>query len=83
MGNGRVKVIFRTDNKGTLLKDLPRKKATGNPFLFKGVVEVVVDKATGLIHELDEWYCSNFERATSVEDSYNWKQDTAGVSSSL
>ena len=75
LGNGKVKVIFRTDNKGTLVNDLPRKKATGKPFLFEGVVEFVVDEASGLIEELDEWYSYNFELAGSVKEDYNLKED--------
>jgi hypothetical protein len=75
VGNGKVKVIFRTDNKGTFQEDLPSKKATGNAFLFKGVVEFVVDEKTGLIEELDEWYSHFFERSMSPED-YNRKEDS-------
>jgi hypothetical protein len=75
LGNGKAKVIFRTDNKGTLENDLPRKKATGKPFLFKGVVELVVDEASGLIEELEEWYSGSFELARTVQDDYNWKED--------
>ena len=72
--NGKVKVIFRTDNKGTLVNDLPRKKASGKPFFFRGVVEVVVEEASGLIDELEEWYSHNFELAASLDD-YNFKED--------
>lgn len=73
---GKVKVIFRTDNEGTFENDLPRgRKATGKPFLFKGVVELVIDEKSGLIEVVDEWYSTNFERFTSVEKEYNSKED--------
>jgi hypothetical protein len=70
-----LKIIFKTDNAGTLMNDLPRTKATGKPFLFKGIVEFVVDEATGLIEEVEEWYCSNFQLAESVDKDYNLKKD--------
>ena len=72
---GKVKFAFRTDNAGTLENDLPRKKATGKPFNFKGVVEFIVDEASGLVEQVEEWYCSNFELARSVEEDYNLKED--------
>ncbi len=75
LDNGKVKVIFKTDNEGTLSNDLPRKKATGKEFLFKGVVEFIVDEESGLIEEVEEWYCFNFELASSVEQHYNLKED--------
>ena len=77
LGDGKVKIIFKTDNEGTLSNDLPRKKASGKPFLFKGVVEFVVDEASGLIEEVEEWYCSNFESARNVEEDYNLKEDSS------
>ncbi|KAJ9611971.1 hypothetical protein H2200_003566 [Cladophialophora chaetospira] len=77
LGNGRLKVIFKTDNAGTFENDLPRTKASGKPFLFKGVVEFVLDEASGLIDEVEEWYCSNFQLARSVEQDYNLKEDPA------
>ena len=76
LGNGKVKVIFKTDNQGTLSNDLPRKKATGKEFLFKGLVEFIVDEESGLIEVVEEWYCSNFELARSVEQDYNLKEDS-------
>lgn len=79
LGGGKLKVIFMTDNKGTMEKDLPSRKATGKPFLFKGVVEFVVDEKSGLIEEVEEWYCSNFERARSVEQDYNLRADSAST----
>ena len=75
LGNGKVKIIFKTDNEGTFKNDLPSKKATGKPFLFKGVVEFVVDEASGLIDVVEEWYSYNFELAKSVEADYNLKED--------
>jgi hypothetical protein len=48
------RVSFRTVNKGTYLKDLPRGKATGRRWGFSGVVDLVVEE--GKIVRCDEWY---------------------------
>ena len=51
---------FRTRNRGTFKGDLPRgRKATGKAFVFVGIVDAVVEKRTGLIVQLDEWYTNN------------------------
>lgn len=52
---------FRTVNRGTLLNDLPSKKASGKVFSFSGTVDFVVD--AGLIEEVNEWYSWDFDNS--------------------
>jgi hypothetical protein len=52
---------FRTINKGTLVNDLPSKKASGKAFSFSGKVDFVV--SNGLIEEVNEWYSWNFDNS--------------------
>lgn len=54
---------FRTTNKGTLLNDLPSKKASGKTFSFSGVVDLTINESTGLIELVNEWYSWNFDNS--------------------
>jgi hypothetical protein len=65
---GRCRYSIRTTNRGTFVNDLPRSKATGKPFWFRGCVDIIINLSTGLIEEVEEWYCSNFERTTALTD---------------
>ncbi|EXJ66455.1 uncharacterized protein A1O5_10607 [Cladophialophora psammophila CBS 110553] len=71
---GRCRYSIRTANRGTFINDLPRSKATGKPFWFRGCVNIVVNLSTGLIEEVEEWYCPNLERTTALTD-YHRKAD--------
>ena len=72
--DGKTRVTLRTKNSGTLLHDLPSKKASGKPFSFAGVVDLVIDKKSGLIEKVDEWYSYKFDLASS-EGDYHHKAD--------
>jgi len=65
---GKYRFSVRTVNSGTYLKDLPSKKAFGDKFSFRGVVDFVIDAEAGLIEEVDEWYSLNFDKATDVKN---------------
>ena len=65
---------MRTKNMGTFVNDLPRKKASGKPWVFRACVDLVVNLKDGLIEDVEEWYAHNFERSMSVSD-YNLKVD--------
>lgn len=56
------------------MKDLPTKKASGAPFAFVGVVDLLINVQEGVIDEVEEWYGFNFERVKSVAD-YNTRAD--------
>ena len=70
----RVRISFRTINTGTFVKDLPTKKASGAPFAFLGVVDLVINVHDGVIDDVNEWYPFNFELTKSVTD-YNIRGD--------
>ena len=64
--DGKRFCSFRTINKGTFLNDLVVKKASGEKFLFRGAVDLIIDEETGLIETLNEWYSWKFENSTDV-----------------
>ncbi len=68
---------------GTFVQDLPRKKATGKPFVFRACVDFVVNLHDGLIEEVEEWYAHNFERSMSLSDYHTKVDETVALSSSL
>lgn len=57
----------RTINRGTLLKDLPNKKASGKKFVFRGVVDFKVN-GEGLIESVEEGYTWDFGEGRDVKD---------------
>jgi hypothetical protein len=65
--DGKQVLSFRTINKGTLLNDLPSKKASGKKFSFSGVVVLTVDES-GLIEQVNEWYSWNFDNSKDVQE---------------
>ena len=79
LSDQRVRYSIRTHNKGTFVEDLPRRKASGKKFNFRGVVDLVVN-GDGLIEEVEEWYCSNFDDSNGVGE-YNTKADPPPESS--
>jgi hypothetical protein len=56
---------IRTINKGTLLNDLPSKRASGKKFIFRGVVDFKVNNE-GLIENIEEWYTWDFGEGADV-----------------
>lgn len=58
-GQGLVRCSFRTINKGTWKNDLHVHKASGKAFVFVGVIEMVIERESGLVRELEEWYTNN------------------------
>lgn len=73
LSDGRTKYSVRTTNAGTFVHDLPRRKASGQRFWFRGVVDLTVS-AEGLIDEVEEWYCPDFDGCSGLVD-YDLKQD--------
>lgn len=71
--DGKELYSFRTINKGTLVNDLPSKRAFGKTFSFSGVVDFVVDG--GLIEEVNEWYSWDFDNSKDVTE-YHTLDDT-------
>ena len=64
-----VRCSFRTINKGTWKEDLHVHKASGKRFVFVGVIDLVIDRESGLIMELDEWYTNNgFDTKESLDE---------------
>ena len=59
--DGKVKYSTRTSNKGTFVNDLPRMKATQKKFDFTAVVDITVRAEDGLIEDIEEWYCRQFD----------------------
>ena len=69
---GVVRCSFRTINKGTWKEDLLVHKASGKRFVFVGVIDLVVEKESGLIRGLEEWYTNNrFDTMEEGEAGYN------------
>jgi len=60
----------RTINRGTLLRDLPSKKASGKEFVFRGVVDFKVN-GDGLIENIEEWYTWDFGEGRDVKDYHS------------
>jgi hypothetical protein len=65
---GRRRCSIRTINRGTFLNDLPRKKASGKKFSFRGVVDFVIGEDNGLIEEVNEYYSWNFDNGIDVSE---------------
>lgn len=65
--SGEYNVSIRTINKGTLVKDLPTKKASGKPFSFRGSVDLLIT-ADGLIAEVNEYYSYGFHDGKDVTE---------------
>ncbi|KAF2730795.1 hypothetical protein EJ04DRAFT_567396 [Polyplosphaeria fusca] len=59
LDGGKKAFTFRTHNTGTFVKDLPKRKATGERFWFYGVVDFVVG-VEGKIEGVNEWYSTDF-----------------------
>ena len=70
-GEDVVYVSFRTINRGTFEKDLPNTKASGKRFWFIGVIDLEVERESGLVRRLDEWYTNN--RFDSKSDGQHGK----------
>ena len=68
---------------GTFVNDLPSKKASGKPWVFRACVDLVVNLNDGLIEDVEEWYSYNFERSTSVSDYHSKVDESVAPSSSL
>ena len=67
-----IKCSFRTINKGTWKNDLHVHKASGKSFVFIGVIDMVIERDSGLIEELDEWYTNNrFDTMEEGMEGYN------------
>lgn len=64
--DGRTRYSIRTNNNGTFTGEFPRRKASGNKFYFRAVVDLVVSKE-GLIDSIEEWYTPNFDATNGVE----------------
>jgi hypothetical protein len=64
----RLRCSIRTINRGTLLKDLPSKRASGKSFSFRGVVDFIIREEDGLIEEVNEWYSYNFDNSKDVTE---------------
>lgn len=65
-----VMFSVRTVNKGTFVKDLPIKKASGRKFIFRGVVDFRVNRA-GLIETIEEWYSWDFGEGKDVTEFHS------------
>ncbi len=70
VSEGKLKCSIRTRNIGTFVHDLPTIKATGAPFNFYAVVDLVFDEESGLIDSVDEWYHKEFFREEVVERDF-------------
>ena len=74
-----IRANFRTINKGTFEgRDLPNgRKPSGKKFVFVGIVDMIVERETGLIVQLDEWYTNNaFDtKGDSGLEEYNIVKD--------
>lgn len=64
----KTRLVFRTVNTGTFVNDLPEIKATGRPFWFPGVVELIVRNQGGLIETIEEWYTFKFDNVASLDE---------------
>ncbi|RSL47663.1 hypothetical protein CEP54_013284 [Fusarium duplospermum] len=56
LSGNKSRLLFKTVNTGTFVNDLPGIKATGRPFWFPGVVELIVHNEDELIEKIEEWY---------------------------
>ena len=77
-GAAVVRANFRTINKGTFTGDLPNgRKGTGKRFVFVGIIDMVIEKTSGLIVQLDEWYTNNAfdSRGEGGLGEYHWAAD--------
>lgn len=81
--DGRCRYSMRTKNTGTFVNDLPHKKASGKPWVFRACVDLVVNLKDGLIKDVEEWYSHNFERSTSVSDYHSKVDESLEASPSL
>lgn len=66
--DGKQNCSFRIINKGTLIHDLPSKKASGKKFSFSGAVDLIIDGESGLIEEVNEWYSWSFDNSKDVSE---------------
>lgn len=83
LSDGRCRYSMRTQNTGTFVNDLPRKKASGKPWVFRACVDLLVDLNTGLIEDVEEWYAHNFERSMSIADYHTKVDESSALSASL
>lgn len=65
-GKGNGFCSFRTINKGVFVNDLGRRKATGLPFQYSGVIDL--ELKDGKIVTADEWLRVPFEDSIAAED---------------
>ncbi|KAM5386405.1 hypothetical protein ACJZ2D_000368 [Fusarium nematophilum] len=65
---GRTQLVFKTNNTGTFINDLPSLKASGKAFWFPGIVELIVCDEDGLIESVNEYYTARFDRIKSVDE---------------
>jgi hypothetical protein len=63
---GNAKVSFRTSNRGVFVNDLPRRKASGKPFHFTAVIDLIIEG--GKIVKADEWLRIPFEDSVPVSE---------------
>ncbi|KAL2873208.1 hypothetical protein SGCOL_011635 [Colletotrichum sp. CLE4] len=63
--NGNGYCSFRTINKGVFVNDLGRRKATGLPFEYSGVIDLKLKG--GKIAQADEWLRVPFEDSVSPD----------------
>ena len=61
---------IRTVNRGTFEKDLPSKKASGERFSFRGVVDFAVN-GEGKIEYVEEWYTWDFGEGRDVKEYHS------------
>ncbi|KAF6815652.1 hypothetical protein CPLU01_14080 [Colletotrichum plurivorum] len=71
-GNGYCS--FRTVNKGVFVNDLGRRKATGLPFQYSGVIDLKLRE--GKIAQADEWLRVPFEDSVSPEKYIKISEDS-------
>ncbi|RSM11701.1 hypothetical protein CEP52_002936 [Fusarium oligoseptatum] len=64
----KSRLVFKTVNTGIFVNNLPGIKATGRPFWFPGVVELIVRNEDGLIEKIEEWYTFKFHSVASIDE---------------
>lgn len=73
LSDGRKRYSIRTHNTGTFTGTFPRREPSGKKFYFRGVVDLVVGQ-DGLIDDVEEWYCFNFD-ATKGLHEFHFRSD--------
>lgn len=73
-GKGNGFCSFRTINRGVFVNDLGRRKATGMPFEYSGVIDLQL--RDGKIVRADEWLRVPFEDSVSASDYIVMSEET-------